>query len=287
MENKTTYTLEIAEMNIFETHQVAERVWLNFDQPVLASMIKGKKVMHLGEKDPFPFLPGESLMLPREEWMNIDFPEANLTNPTQCLAMTISEEKMQEVLSIMNEQNPKVDYGEWKFYNGSFHFSDDQVVYKILHRLIYLCVEDHPSKDIFADMTIKELLIRLLQAESRNFLVEHAGQLKTHHRIGFIIDYIKKNIQEKLTIPQLSQKACMSESHFFRVFKNELGLSPIDFINEERLKLAARLLKDPRVKVGEVCMACGFNSISYFNRAFKKRYGHSPKAFQKQTGNMA
>ncbi|MEL6629428.1 MAG: AraC family transcriptional regulator N-terminal domain-containing protein [Bacteroidota bacterium] len=81
-------------MNIFETHQVAERVWLNFDQPVLASMIKGKKVMHLGEKDPFPFLPGESLMLPREEWMNIDFPEANLTNPTQCLAMTISEEKM-------------------------------------------------------------------------------------------------------------------------------------------------------------------------------------------------
>ena len=134
VENKTTYTLEVAEINIFETHQVAEQVWLNFDQPVLASMIKGKKVMHLKGSDSFSFLPGESLMLPRGEWMNIDFPEANLKNPTQCLAMTISEDKMSEVVGMMNEQYPKVDLGEWKFYNGSFHFSDDRLVYATINR---------------------------------------------------------------------------------------------------------------------------------------------------------
>ena len=53
VENQTTYTLQHAEMHVFETHQQAERVLLKFDQPVLASMLQGKKLMHLRDQEAF------------------------------------------------------------------------------------------------------------------------------------------------------------------------------------------------------------------------------------------
>ncbi|MEM6724888.1 MAG: helix-turn-helix transcriptional regulator, partial [Bacteroidota bacterium] len=74
----------------------------------------------------------------------------------------------------------------------------------------------------------------------------------------------------------------MSESNFHRVFKNEMEVSPIEFINNERIKLAASLLKDPNKKIKEVYLECGFNSLSYFIRSFKRRHKLSPKAYQAQ-----
>jgi len=64
VENRTIYSAEFAEMNIYETHQKAERVYLEFDFPIIASMISGRKVMHLEDKATFDFLPGESVVLP-------------------------------------------------------------------------------------------------------------------------------------------------------------------------------------------------------------------------------
>ena len=57
VENKTSFTVKNAELNIYETHHYAEQVILQFSQPVLASMLEGKKVMHLRKKEPFNFLP--------------------------------------------------------------------------------------------------------------------------------------------------------------------------------------------------------------------------------------
>ncbi|MEM0994707.1 MAG: AraC family transcriptional regulator N-terminal domain-containing protein, partial [Bacteroidota bacterium] len=74
VENQTTYSLTNAEMHVFETHQQAEQVLLRFDQPILASMLTGKKVMRLESTPAFDFLPGESLILPANELMCIDFP---------------------------------------------------------------------------------------------------------------------------------------------------------------------------------------------------------------------
>jgi AraC family transcriptional regulator len=89
VENQTTYGLADAELHLFETHTFAERVNLEFDYPVLATMLRGKKVMHLRKREGFEFVPGESIMLPAEELMTIDFPEATMVDPTKCLALTL------------------------------------------------------------------------------------------------------------------------------------------------------------------------------------------------------
>jgi AraC-like DNA-binding protein len=280
VENQTTYAVNNAEMHIFETHQQADKVLLQFHEPVLASMIEGKKVMHLHGHQAFSFLPGESLILPADEIMCIDFPEAQMNNPTRCSAMSINTEKIAEVVDIMNSSSPRIDNNEWKYADYNFHFTNDAAINQIIQRLFFLFTEDHPSKDVFVDFMLKELIIRILRANYKEIYTEQALQLSGNNRIAFVINYIRKNLDKPLTISELSGKAYMSESHFHRVFKNELGISPVDFINNERIKLATRLLSDPTISIKEVYMRCGFDSRSYFNRMFRKKQQLSPTQFQ-------
>jgi len=279
VENKTSFTLEDAEINVFETHQTSHGILLTFDQPVFASMIRGKKQMHLKDQPSFDFLPGESLLLPADQTMCIDFPEAELDNPTHCIAMTLSEDKIQQIIQQLNETSPKLDNEEWRFTESSFHFTNSVAVQQIIQRLLYLCTEDHPSKDLFANWMLQELIVRILQAESRANYIDQT-KVAENDRLAFVIQYIREHLSEPITVEEISQKAYMSESTFYRIFKQTLGVTPVEFINNERIKLACRLLKDPRRRIQEVCMAAGFNSLSYFNRVFKRKYRVSPKQWR-------
>lgn len=280
VENQTSYTLKNAAMHVFETHQEAEKVLLKFEQPVLASMIQGKKIMHLRDYESFNFLPGESLVLPANETMCIDFPEAKSKNPTRCLAMAISEEKINNVLQFMNESMPKDDKKEWGLMDYNFHFVNDQGIFQILQRLLFLFSEDHPSKDFFVDNMLRELIIRILQTNERKIYTNSTLAITSENRLAHVVRYIREHLNEPLQIDDLSKKACMSPSHFHRVFKTELGISPIEFINNERIKLAVGLLQDSNRTIKNVYLHCGFESRSYFNRVFKTRYQVSPGEYQ-------
>ena len=73
VENRTVYTLRHSELNIYETYKQAEKVELQFNEPILASMLRGKKVMHLRNKPGFDFYPGESIILPNNSQIIINF----------------------------------------------------------------------------------------------------------------------------------------------------------------------------------------------------------------------
>lgn len=282
VENQTTYGLRNAELHLFETHTVANGVELDFDHPVLATMLRGKKVMHLRKRPGFEFVPGESVMLPAEELMTIDFPEATLESPTKCLALSIDDGKIRKVVTLMNECRPKSGEGEWQFTDYNFHFLNNVAIHQIIQRLIFLCAEDHKSKDIFVDMMLQELLIRILETESRETRLLDAQSNASHDRIAYILTFIRNHLSAKLSVKDLSKRAYMSETQFYQAFKNELGYSPVEFINRERLKLAASLLQNSRASIGEISTRCGYNSVSYFTRIFKRFYRQSPTSYRQK-----
>ncbi|WP_299537255.1 AraC family transcriptional regulator [Ulvibacterium sp.] len=280
VENQTSYELDDSAMHIFETHLRAERVQLQFGTPVLASMFQGKKIMHLRDKPSFEFLPGESLILPADELMSIDFPEAREDNPTRCLAMEIGKNQLAHVIAIMNDSMTRSDGQEWNLMDYNFHFTNDPSIYQILQRLVYLYTENHPSKDFFVSNMLQELVIRILQANARKAYQNDTRELSGSKRLAYIVQYIRENLRNPLSIKELSEKACMSESHFYKVFKQEMGISPTDLINEERINRATQLLKDPYCDLTEVFLACGFTNRSYFNRMFKRLKGISPNSYR-------
>lgn len=104
-----------------------------------------------------------------------------------------------------------------------------------------------------------------------------------NHRIAEIIRYIRREIKRPLEVQQLAKKSCMSISHFTRIFKQEVGVSPVEFIKQERIRIAVLLLKQPGISIKEVYTACGFDSRSYFNHVFKQYKKQTTKAFQQST----
>lgn len=280
VENQTSYDLEHAAMHIFETHQRAENVLLKFDQPVLASMITGKKVMKLNGETPFNFYPGESVIMPSNELMSIDFPEAKTSDPTRCLAMTIDEFKIKQIIQFMNETMPKADQVEWSVLNDNFHFTNDQGIYQIIQRLIFLFTENHPSKDYFVNNMLMELIVRILQVNHLTWHKHANTDQRNNNRISAVINYILTHLDQPHSVLSLSQVANMSESHFYRVFKNETGISPVSFVNNERIRKAMDLLRTSDTSVKEVYLQCGFENRSYFNRLFKKVSALSPQEFK-------
>jgi len=174
---------------------------------------------------------------------------------------------------------PRSDSFDWSQASKNLHFANDVGITQLIQRMVYLCAEDHTAKDIFIDMSLKELVIRLLEVESRqHHLLDPEGRA-TSQPITAAVAYILTHLDERLTIEDLSKMAYMSKSSFFRAFRNEMGISPIDFINGERIKLAVCLLKRKELSIRQIALRCGFNSASYFTRMFKKHYGVSPVSF--------
>lgn len=282
IENRTVFSLTEAELSIYETHSSARGVEFQFSCPMLACMIAGKKVMHLQNKA-FDFTPGESLMLAPGERMRIDFPEATMETPTQCLKLAFSDTLINRTLLHLNETAPRLDeHGEWTSTSSSFHFANDIAINRIVERMLWLVTEDHPSKELFAGFMLQELIIRLLQTEARNQLLGNAATLQYKSRLADVIKFIQDNLKDPLSIDQLSKHAHMSQAHFFRTFRNELGLSPVDFINAERIKMAKSLLRIPNKSIYDVCFDCGFNNVSYFNKVFKRATQLTPSEYRLQ-----
>jgi AraC-like DNA-binding protein len=87
-----------------------------------------------------------------------------------------------------------------------------------------------------------------------------------------------------MTVETLANKANMSSSHFHKQFKNTLGISPIDYVNTERIKFSKKLItEDKQRSITDIAFLSGFNNVSYFNRQFKKQVLVAPSKFRKGT----
>ncbi|MCM1257536.1 MAG: AraC family transcriptional regulator [Roseburia sp.] len=96
-----------------------------------------------------------------------------------------------------------------------------------------------------------------------------------------IIKYIECNYMEKITIADIASEIGVSSSHFMKFFKNTMGTSFIDYLNEYRLAMASRLLLSSDASVLDIANEVGFDNLSYFNRLFKKRFGMTPSNYRK------
>jgi len=281
VENRAVYNLQHCELNIFETHQQSENVSLSFNSLTFTSMLRGKKVMHLFGDTHFEYHPGESVVVPASETMLIDFPEASQNSPTQCIALAIDKEKIKETLDILNEKYAKVESKDtWQIQTEQFHLQNTQELTYTINRLVHLSKEDNLAKDIFANMALQELLIRLMQTQARKVIFSNYQQHSSSNRFAYVIEYIQQHLNDNLTVKQLSDLACMSEPHFYRSFKREFGVAPLEYILQEKIKVAKKLLRTTNKNITEICFQSGFNSLNYFCSLFKKMEQVTPKQYQ-------
>ena len=280
IENRTVYSLNHCELNLFETYEASALVPLKFNDLVVTSMLRGKKVMHLFDDPGFDYLPGETVVIPSNVEMKIDFPEATKNNPTQCLALAIDQAKISDTLHFLNERYPKEGNSQfWQLNYQNYFFYNNVELAATINKLIKECTSTSITKDALADLTLQELLIRIIQTQTAKAIDD--GQFSDpKNPITPVLEFIRMNLRENISLKNLSDKACMSSTSFYRFFKRELGMSPIEFIIKEKLKCAKKLLKNPSIHINEVCYLSGFEDCNYFIRLFKKYEGITPKQYQ-------
>lgn len=289
VENRSAFTLDKCELNVFETHREAKDVKLVFGDMVLTSMLKGKKVMRLFDKPAFDYLPGESVIVPPNEVMRIDFPEANTQQPTQCIALAINHEQIFDTLNLLNDRFPKVERDDyWHVDADRFHLINNNDLSDSIQRMIRISVNEHTKeKDVLAGLTLRELLVRLMQTQARQLFEMNYVQMASRHRFAHVVQYIKENLTGKIDMDLLSEQACMSRANFFRKFKENFGQTPAEYILEQRIKLSKELLKSPKYQVTQVCFLVGFNNLNHFIRCFKQYEGTTPKQYKDSFRNYA
>lgn len=273
IENRTIFNLNHCELNLFETYQYAEHVALTFNDVVLTSMLRGKKVMHLYNDAPFDYLPGETVILPQSTEMKIDFPEATPTDPTQCLALEIDRNKIEQLIALLNERYPKEDQQPWTLNFEQYFLMNNDAVAATLNKMMQVCMSGERNKDILADLSLQELVIHLIQLQKINELDQTPT---TKGILPYLLNYIREHLHEKINLKNLSELACMSGSTFYRYVKKTTGLSPQELILRERIKHAKNLLGKSNLMITEVAFDAGFEDPNYFTRAFKKNRRTNP-----------
>ena len=98
--------------------------------------------------------------------------------------------------------------------------------------------------------------------------------------ISAINNYISLNLHSSLSLSEIADCFHMNPSYLSRFYKQETGLNISDFIMSQRIRKAKKLLERPEFKINEIAQLSGFESSSYFSRAFRKSEGLSPQEWR-------
>jgi AraC-like DNA-binding protein len=176
---------------------------------------------------------------------------------------------------------------EWSWSQRNFHVNNSKDLSFATNTLIDTMINEDSVRDLKASLITRELVALLLRTGAKNFLLENAMALHMSHRLAYAIHYIRTNITSEIHVEELADKACLSRAQFFRAFKYEIGMTPVQFINSERIARAKRALKKPSMSLSDAAIYAGFKSQSYFNRVFKAFTGTTPQAFRMSNSMFA
>lgn len=121
-------------------------------------------------------------------------------------------------------------------------------------------------------------LYQLVTAEAGYGKTEPDEELLVQRKM---VSFIYRNYGNHITLDEIAASGSICRSKCCRIFKRYAGQSPMEFVNSYRLEKSRKLLLTTQLKVTDICMACGFNHLSYFTKQFAKRYGRTPRELRK------
>lgn len=93
-------------------------------------------------------------------------------------------------------------------------------------------------------------------------------------------NYINRNYSEDISVGKIAEYLSLNKNYFIKLFKKEISQTPNQYILETRLFYAKLMLVQTDVSIGEIALSCGFNTVSYFIKCFREKFGKSPLIYR-------
>eukprot|EP01035_Chromulina_nebulosa_P061532 gene61532-84165_t len=183
-------------------------------------MIRGKKIMQLFDDAPFDYLPGESVIVPANETMRIHFPEAEAENPSQCIALAVPQEQLQQTLNYLNDQYRKPD--EQSSWSIAFNKYDEK------SKAYYLAAARHFQgvKDSVLRAAVKSLVDSSMKLYAAQILPHKSllknidsanvslndlfAALKIIKTLPIIADYQRNNLPDSTSLIEIYRRYALA-----------------------------------------------------------------------------
>lgn len=102
-----------------------------------------------------------------------------------------------------------------------------------------------------------------------------------HHRLEKVYSFVKENYSREIKLDQVALLANFSVGAFCRFFKSITDQTFFEYVNQIRISMACRKLAEKDASIEMICYECGFNTLSNFNRLFRRTTGMTPSVFKK------
>ncbi len=137
-------------------------------------------------------------------------------------------------------------------------------------------VSDEPDMDIFAFE--KNIICKIKKAFH---LINEKKENQAQDIIFKVKKYIRQNPGEDLSLNNVAQKVYLSSFYLSKLFKRETGKNFTEYVTEQRMNYARKLLMETDIKINDIAEKAGYSNTSYFIKVFKETYGFPPGALQK------
>ena len=149
---------------------------------------------------------------------------------------------------------------------------------KIFDQIATLYNKSVPGYEIALKSLFLQVIFLILQYSEKHTL---SGDGRPSEKLKNVLDYIEMHFSETITITELAKLCYFSEYHFMRFFKKHMNMTCVEYINNLRLDKAVEAFEQGNTSITDVAFLVGFHNLSYFHRAFKKKYGITPLTFIK------
>jgi len=185
----------------------------------------------------------------------------------------ISPDKLNKILDIFPDSNSFCDFSNDSFVYAQIDEDEQEKTEKIFEEM-ELCKNDERN----GDLILYACCIRLMV-----FLNKYSIE-KTPSAPGVLnkaIEYINSNIFTDIDVSRICSEVHISKYYFCRKFKENIGMTVMEYILKTRIVMAKNMLLKEDISVTEISNKCGFSSLSYFSRIFKKETGVTPLKYRK------
>ena len=132
------------------------------------------------------------------------------------------------------------------------------------------------------ELLVKGALLRFLALLLAQGKTLPSAETADTRRLKTVLQWLSAHYAQPLRVADAAGVCSCSASHFMRWFRQMTGQSFIAFLNEYRLNAAAEALQTTDETVLTIASRCGFENLSYFNRAFKAHFGMTPREYRKK-----